>query len=120
MKRRGFLKGLGAIAASAAVIIPAELKAVAKEKKLTDLEKAKKIDTDFTSPFLYVEATEDIKQGDPVAFNGKDYKIKKLKFANNSAIGIATVNIPMGSWGFIQTVAHCKLPPNKDNYFKSF
>lgn len=114
MNRRGFLKGLGAV-----VSIPIAIKAVAAKPELTNLEKAEKIDKDFTSPFLYVETTNDLEQGDMVVFEDiKSYKVRKVKFANSKPLGVVTTNAKKGEWVFVQTVAHCKLPTNPNNYFK--
>lgn len=124
MKRRGFLKGLGTFGAALALVVPKELKAVAAKPELSNLEKAKKIDSDFTSPFMYVYATEDLNQGDVVAFDPKSehapYAVKNCGRNRNRAAGISATNVARGNWYFIQTVGHCKLPINKDNYFKSF
>lgn len=112
MKRRGFLKSL----ASLSVVVPFHLKEVAETKELTNIEKAQKIDQDFTSPFLYVQAMEDIKQGQKVRFfTPRTEHVYQVSAHRNSlglvkALGIATTDVKKSQWFFIQTVGHCILP----------
>lgn len=119
MNRRGFLKGLSAIA-----LIPIAIKDVVADKKLTHLEKAEKIDKDFDSPYLYVQASEDLKQGDVVTFDYRNkknsYTVRRVNSTRSKAVGISTTDVKKDSWYFIQTAGHCTLPANPNNYFKSF
>lgn len=112
MKRRGFLKSLAAVS----VVVPFAIKEVAEAKELTNVEKAQKIDSDFTSPFLYVQAMEDIKQGQTVRFSTprKDHVYQVSVYRNSlglvKACGIACADVKKDQWFFIQTVGHCILP----------
>lgn len=116
MNRRGFLKGLSAV-----VAIPVALKQVAAKPELSNLEKAKQIDTNFDSPFIYVQATEDLKQGDLVVFKDvKTYKVKRASSSRSKPCGISCADVKKDNWYFVQTVGHCKLPVSDDNYFKKF
>lgn len=119
MNRRGFLKGLGAV-----VAIPVAIKAVAAKPELSNLEKARQIDQNFDSPFLYVQASEDLKQGDIVMFDSKSeyypYAVKKCGSGRSKSSGISCADVKKDSWFFVQTVGHCKLPVRDTNYFKKF
>lgn len=121
MNRRGFLKSLPAL-----VAIPVTIKAVAEDTNLTNIQKATAVDCNFDSPFLWVEARENIRQGQVVQFmditpdNPYRVAIKKNDLGYSKACGLATTDVKKGEWFFIQTVGHCKLPTNPNNYFKSF
>lgn len=119
--RRTFLKSLPAL-----VAVPAVIKSVAEDTNLTNIQKATAVDCNFDSPFLYVEAREDIKQGDKVKFldqtkeNPYRVGIYKNSLGYSKPCGLACADVKKGQWFFIQTVGHCKLPADPNNYFKSF
>lgn len=92
------------------VIAPENPTVQQKRKKLMQA-----LDEDFSSPYLYVEAGEDLENGNIVVVRGS-YKAFKCEGANRYPAGIAVSSMKKGKYGFIQVYGPFNYSGNIDQF----
>lgn len=139
MNRRKFMKWLGIGGAGAAACAAGAATAVGSEvltectviasnvpacpsaapENPTIQQKRKKLmqalDEDFSSPYLYVEAGEDLENGNIVVVRGS-YKAFKCEGPNRYPAGIAVSSMKKGKYGFIQVYGPFNYAGNIDQF----